>query len=49
LLKESIHVFPKIITLGTIYLENNMEGLVFTMDTDSVLCGDETTCNFSVS
>jgi hypothetical protein len=25
LLKESIYVFPKIITLGSIYIENNME------------------------
>jgi len=49
LLKESIYVFPKIITLDTIYIENNMEGLVFIMDTDSVHCGEETACNISVT
>ena len=48
LLKESIYIFPKIITLGTICIENNMEGLVFIKDTASVLCWQETTCNFKL-
>ena len=44
LLKESICVFPMIITLGTIYIENIMEGLAFIMDIASVLWNEETTC-----
>jgi hypothetical protein len=41
LFKDSIYVFPKIITLGTIHIESNMGGLVFIMDTASVLCKEK--------